>query len=390
MAFKVVDVVNFNADASCLECDHWFKSLAGGEQSVFFSWLSLYVKLQKKVVLGIPGATLADIAKLNPESIAIIKSNPNIFDLILRPFSHDNALLRTRFGFEKNLEYGMKTLKKLFGFVPSYFLPPEFMLNSEQVYVLQQNGIKGTFVNPARFSAEAKSRIPTTSYVIRGVFGSEMNCHSFTGKLTKAFLEGIHFYNAKAWNNAVNEAEGEVVFNWRDGESAFLIPDTVEREKAWLLGENKDVNRVHLNDLETNFIQNINLNPTQYKGYPFHSFAPWLKEMRMIGFTSKVAKIEEILEGLSEDKIFHWLQVINSDILSSVEKDSPKIKLQNSISELDVFDFRIWRTERAFEGEDYLTLLKQSEKENGYQNYLNSNKGHLKKFNLRMDFLRGL
>ena len=156
------------------------------------------------------------------------------------------------------------------------------------------------------------------------------------------------------------------------------------------MGENKDVNRVHLNDLDTNFIQNINLNPTQYKGYPFHSFAPWLKEMRMIGFTSKVAKIEEILEGLSEDKIFHWLQVINSDILSSVEKDSPKIKLQNSISELDVFDFRIWRTERAFEGEDYLTLLKQSEKENGYQNYLNSNKGHLKKFNLRMDFLRGL
>jgi len=390
MATKVVDVVNFNADASCLECDTWFAALNGGINSTFYSWLDLYVKYSKKVVLGIPGATLADIATINPESIDLIRENPAIFELILRPFAHDNALLRTRFGFEKNLEYGIKTLDKLFGVVPKYFLPPEFMLNSEQVLVLENNGIEGTFVNPARFSVEAKNRIPTFSYTIRGVFGSQLNCHSFNGKLTKAFLDGIHFYNSESWNKAVKEEEASVAFNWRDGESAFLIPDTIARESAWLKNESEDIKRVHLNGLDVDFVQNSNLESTQYKGYPFHSFAPWLKEMRMIGYTNKVAKIEEILEELSEDKLFHWLQIINSDILSAVEKDSPNIKLQRSLDNNEVFDFQIWRTERAFEGEEYLTLLKQSEKENGYQKYLNGNSGHLKKFKLRMSFLRGL
>ncbi|MBD80081.1 MAG: hypothetical protein CL840_14305 [Crocinitomicaceae bacterium] len=390
MSNQIVDVINFNADASCLECDHWFNALKGGNESLFYSWLNLYVTLDKKVVLGIPGATLADIAMINSESIELIRNNPQVFELTLRPFAHDNALLRTRYGFEKNLEYGIKTVDKLFGKRPDYFLPPEFMLNSEQVYVLSQNDMVGTFVNPARFSDEAKSRIPDYSYKLRGVFGAELNCHSFNGKLTKAFLEGIHFYNADKWNKEILEAKNEVVFNWRDGESAFLIPDTLAREEAWLKGENPSVKRMHLADLNIEFTANDDLEPTQYKGYPFHSFAPWLKEMRMIGFTSKVAKIEEILEDLSDDKIFHWLQIINSDILSAVEKNSPRIKLQSSANSKEEFDFRIWRTERAFEGEDYLTLLKQSEKKNGYQSYLASDAAHLKKFNLRMDFLRSL
>ena len=157
---RVVDVVNFNADASCLECEDWFRFLSGGKESVFYQWLKLFVDLEKKVVLGIPGATLADIHQKNPECIQLINANLEIFDLILRPFAHDNALLRTRYGFEQNLDYGIKVFQRLFNRVPQFFLPPEFMLNSEQVYVLASRGIKGTFVNPDRFSTEAKSRIP--------------------------------------------------------------------------------------------------------------------------------------------------------------------------------------------------------------------------------------
>lgn len=388
---QVVDIVNFNADASCLECSNWFNYLKGGTTSTFYQWLKLYVDQNKKVVLGIPGATLADVYQYNAECIELIKNNPNVFELVLRPFAHDNALLRTRFGFEKNLEYGIKTTEKLFGYTPKFFLPPEFMLNGEQVNVLAKNGIEGTFVSPARFSDEAKSRIPTSPYTIRGVLGAELKCLPFEGKLTKAFLNGIHFYNCNKWNTTITDSKHQVLFNWRDGESAFLIPDTVEREKAWLNNESNTHQRCHLSDLNLEYTPFNKLNKTEYKGYPFHSFAPWLKEMRMIGFTNKVAKIEEILDTLSEKKIFHWLQVINSDILSSVEKDSPNIQIQTSKNDTKKMDFRIWRTERAFEGEDYLTLLKESEKENGHADYSSSSdNAHIKKFNSRIEFLETL
>ena len=391
MKKQVIDVVNFNADASCLECGHWFDFLKGGQTSTFYQWLKLYVDLGKKVVLGIPGATLSDIYQYNPESIELIKGHPQIFELALRPYAHDNALLRTRYGFEKNLEYGIKTVKKLLGNVPTYFLPPEFMLNSEQVNVLFQHGITGTFVNPNRFSSEAKSRIPKSPYVLRGVLGSELKCLPFYGELTKGFLEGIHFYQADKWNHLLESTEEEVSICWRDGESAFLLPDTVARERAWLQTESENVQRIHLSEYQPRFIENKELESTQYKGYPFHSFAPWLKEMRMIGFTSKVAKIEEILDGLSDEKVFHWLQVINSDILSSVEKDSPKIQLQQAVDVKEHFDYRIWRTERAFEGEEYLSLLKESEKELGHESFsLESQEPHMIKFNSRMEFLRTL
>ncbi|MCB0480893.1 MAG: hypothetical protein KDC83_05640 [Flavobacteriales bacterium] len=391
MGNKVIDIVNFNADASCLECSHWFDSLKGGPNSVFYQWLKLYVELDKRVSLGIPGATLSDIAQFNPESIELIKANPSIFELILRPFAHDNALLRNRYGFEKNLEFGIRTTEKLFGKVPDYYLPPEFMLNSEQVYVLHKNGVKGTFVNPERFSPEAKERIPTQPYILRGVLGSNLQCLPFYGPLTKGFLEGIHFYEAERWNKTVAESPTEISICWRDGESAFLLPDTVKREEAWLIGESRSITRIHLGDEPIEFTPNDSLKPNEYKGYPFHSFAPWLKEMRLIGFTNKVGKIEEILENLSEEKVFHWLQVINSDILSSVEKDSPKIQIQKSLDDRGRFDYRIWRTERAFEGEEYLSLLKESEKEKGHEFYsVASDSPHMVKFNSRMEFLRGL
>lgn len=388
---QLIDVVNFNADASCLECNKWFQFLEGGKTSVFYKWLNLYVGLNKKVVLGIPGATLSDISQSNPEAIDLINDNLSVFEIIVRPFAHDNALLRTRFGFEKNLEYGIKTLNKLFDHYTPYFLPPEFMLNSEQVYVLSQLGIKATFVNHNRFSEEARSRIPEKPYNIRGVFGSKMGCVPFTSELTKGFLDGIHFYDAEKWNNAIAQSNERTLFNWRDGESAFLIPDTVEREKAWLEGESSDFERVHIQDLGIDYTENNQLESTQYKGYPFHSFAPWLKEMRMIGFTNKVAKIEEILDTLSDEKIFHWLQIINSDILSSVEKDSPNIKIQKSRFDSAKIDFRIWRTERAFEGEDYLTLLKESEKTDGHDDYTSkTDNAHIKKFVSRLEFLSSL
>lgn len=385
---KLVDVVNLNADASCLESARWISQLQGGEKSVLYRWLFAYVKHKKKVSLGIPGASLADIHSFNPESIALIKNNPDIFELILRPFAHDNALLRTRSGFEYNLLTGITCLNKLFGTYTNFFLPPEFMCNNEQIYVLNKHKVEGIFLHPGRFAEEIQSRIPQVPYEVRGVMNSKLKCIPFTPQLTKAFLDGIHHFNADSWNEAIGKEAGSVLFCWRDGESAFLLPDSAEREEAWLDNESKDVERCFLRELKLEYKKGSALEEPFFKSYPLHSFAPWLREMRMIGFTNKVQKIEELLDELDDDAKRHWLQVINSDILSSVEKSSPQIEVSLGAQGAKQY-VTLWRTERGFEGEEYLSLLKDREGDS-YPTLLESSEAHMLKFKARMRFLEGL
>ena len=111
---RLIDVVNFNADASCLSSQEWLRILDGGKKSDFYIWLELYVTFNKKINLGIVGASLCDIAHYCPEAIELIKSNESIFNILIRPFSHDNALLRSRDSFLVNLHYGIKVTKKYF------------------------------------------------------------------------------------------------------------------------------------------------------------------------------------------------------------------------------------------------------------------------------------
>mgnify|MGYP000936623812 CR=1 FL=1 len=386
---KIVDIVNLNADASCLASEVWLAQLAGGKDSVLYQWLEAYIELNKKVSLGIPGASLADIQKFNPEAIQLINENPAVFEIILRPFAHDNALLRTRFGFELNLNYGIKITNELFGTYTPFFLPPEFMCNNEQIFVLQKNKVEGVFLQPGRFSTEVQERIPEVPYEVRGVLDAKLKCIPFTSSLTKAFLSGIHNYNAEVWNNTISNEIADLQFCWRDGESAFLLPDTAAREKAWLKDEAEDIERCFLKDLEIPFLSNENLPSESFKSYPLHSFAPWLREMRMIGFTNKVQKIEELLEELPLDKQLHWLMVINSDILSSVEKTSPNIEVWNQEDEASE-ELILWRSERGFEGEDYLSLLKEIGNSR-YEGILkHSSEAHILKLEARISLLKSL
>ena len=51
MTKKVVDIVNFNADASCLSASIWMDALKGGTNSKICQWLSLFVRNKKKSLL---------------------------------------------------------------------------------------------------------------------------------------------------------------------------------------------------------------------------------------------------------------------------------------------------------------------------------------------------
>lgn len=388
----IVDVVNFNADASCLPAATWLDMLSGGADSSLCRWLRLYAERERPVVLGFVGGAVADMAMLNPQAIAVVNDHPAVFEVLLRPFAHDIALLRSTAGFAANVALGERTLRREFRRIVDYFLPPEFMLSSAQVKQLLDAGVRGLFINAARFKDELQGRIPESPYVLEGVLGSRLHCIPFAGTLTDAYLRSIHFYDATPWNDAVAGRPG-IVFSWRDGESCFLVPDGIAREAAWLDGESADLRRRHLGDVCRGLsFAEPDARGNSFHAYPPHSFSAWFKENRMLGFLARVQQFEARLGEMSIDARVLWLQAINSDILSAVEKDSPTIHLGDRPGDgAGGRTFTIWRSERGFEGEDFLARL-EGLFEHGDTGYLDDahRRPHIRKLKARLDYVRAL
>lgn len=388
---QLVDVVNFNADASCLSCRDWHAILKGGGGSQLVQWLNLYVQRQKKVVLGFPGATVADIATCNPEALSVINGHPDVFEVILRPFSHDIALLRSQRGFILNFTYGEKVIRKEFVNICDYFLPPEFMLTNEQIVLLKEHGVAGTFINPARFSLEIKRRIPGVPYQVRGLFGTDMDCIPFRGRLTDTYLYALHTFDCSRWNGCIGDSQDERFFAWRDGESSFFLPDGQVREDYWLMHEDAGFERMHLKDLHLDFMKSDALEDHQYKSYPVHSFSAWMKEFRMLGFVSRLQNLELLLEKMTEEQVHLWLLVINSDILSATEKKSPVVTMRESPVVDRWYDNTIQRSERGFEGEEYLAVLELTMSGKALPDCMHSSlEPHLVKWRDRVEYLMRL
>lgn len=385
---QLVDVVNFNADASCLSSRRWLEILSGGDGSLLVQWLRLYVDHGKKVVLGFPGATVADMATFNPEAIGLINSRPDIFEIIVRPFAHDIALLRAGKGFALNFHYGRKTICREFRNVSDYFLPPEFMLTNEQLVVLHGAGMAGVFINPTRFPAEIRERIPSFPYCVRGLFGTYLECIPFLGKLTFDYLEALHMFDCTAWNQSISASDGQLLFSWRDGESPFFIPDGLTRESCWLSGEDAAIERVHIRDTTIEFAPGGLLDEHHYKSYPVHSFSAWMKEFRMLGFIHRIQRIEE---SLTDEQVHLWLLTINSDILSAIEKRSPVVRMIQAPDSDTTFDFTIQRSERGFEGEEYLAVLEATRAGCRLPEYAeSSDQSHMLKWRKRVEYLNSL
>ena len=388
----VVDVVNFNADASCLPAAAWLDMLSGGRDSPLCRWLRLYAERERPLVLGFIGGAVADLAMLNPDAIAVVNAHPKVFEVLLRPFAHDIALLRSTAGFAANVALGERTLRREFRRVVDYFLPPEFMLSSAQVKQLQDAGVGGLFINAARFKDELQGRIPESPYVLEGVLGSRLPCIPFAGALTDAYLRSIHFYDATPWNDAVAGRAG-IAFSWRDGESCFLVPDGIAREAAWLDGESAGVRRRHLSEVCRGLsFAEPDARANSFRTYPPHSFSAWFKENRMLGFLGRLQQIELRLAEMSTDARVLWLQAINSDILSAVEKDSPTVRLADRPGAgAGGRAFTIWRSERGFEGEDFLARL-EALFERTDTTFLDdaARRPHIRKLKARVDYVRAL
>ena len=284
------------------------------------------------MVIGFTGATVADMAELNPEAIDLVNRHPDIFEVILRPFSHDIALLRSPAGFALNVKAGRDAIENEFRSVTPYYLPAEFMLTNAQLYHLERSGVRGTFVNAARFKDELRSRIPRRPYLVRAIFGSTLRCIPINGALSEAYLQSLHLWDVVAWNQTLAEMTEDIAFSWRDGESFLFVPDGIPRERAWLKGDSRDVCRSFLRDVEASleFPDPPDTDARTYRSYPVHSFSDWIKEFRMLGFLDRLAVLEQRLDTFDATATALWLQAINSDVFSAVEKDSPVIALRTA------------------------------------------------------------
>jgi hypothetical protein len=379
---QVIDIVNFNADASCLTTADWLAALTGGEDSALCKWLDLYVQNNKKVTIGFTGASASDMQQHNPESIKLINEHPSVFEIILRPYSHDIALLRTRGAFQVNLDYGIRTLEFLFSKVVRWYLPPEFMCTNQQVMLLQENGVEGVFIYGERFPEGLRSRIPKGPYEVHGTGGARLKCIPIASQLTQAYLDSLHMLQADPWNQAASN--GDLQWSWRDGESSFLIPDGEKRESAWLQGES-GVERAHIADLVQELSFDTESELERFKSYPVHSFSAWMQEMRMLGFVTRLNQIEVTLDAMTDQERYIWLQAINSDILSAVEKKTPKVNLANEPGGT-TSEYLIRRSERGYEGEEYIYLLERSAPDH----LASSEQPHMVKLRSRIEFLQNL
>ena len=380
MTKTVVDIVNFNADASCLSSSIWLDALQGGTNSKICQWLALFVRNDKKVNLGFTGSTLADIKKFNPDAINIINEKKDIFEIILRPWSHDISLYRTDSLFIYNVELGIRTIKSEFDSVSDYYLAPEFMMTSRQIELISKMGIEAIFINPDRYQNDIKRRIIPTSHIVYGTSESNIKCIAIHGKTTQKYLSSCQLNDPKIWDKFIQDFPDDLIFSWRDGESFLLIPDGLSREKSLLKGESENINRKKLQSLEINYEDSSLYDRSYYKSYPIHSFTAWIKEMKMMWYVDRIRKIENNFSKLSDLQITLLLQLINSDILASVEKISPKIKLKiKGVIE----DFIIYRSERGFEGEDYLQLIDDP-------NFRNDSAPHIKKLVARHEYLMSM
>ncbi len=270
-----------------------------------------------------------------------------------------------------------------------FFLPPEFMLTNEQVTILSSKGIQSVFINSFRIPEEIKNRIPTEPYEVQGVCGAKLGCIPIDGGLTYDYLRALHYYSSNAWNKNINNRKEKYVFSWRDGESPFLIPDGLKREGAWLKDESKKIQREQLKDLKLNYLSNDKLPKGSFRSYPVHSFSAWMEGLRMLGFLKRIQIIEEKIQTLSKEQVILWLHVIGSDILSAVEKRSPIIKIKANPHQRGQSTYIIQRSERGFEGEEYLYLLEQSIKDGKIPPYVFSSKvAHLVKLKNKIDYLK--
>jgi hypothetical protein len=345
----VLDVVNLNPDASCLESDEWINILNGPDKK-FLAWLKLFVKNNSPVLFGICGSALADIKSFAPDAIIFMKDHPDIFHFTVRPFSHASSYLLTHELVELNLNLGIKAHDFLKLPVEDIFLPPEFMVTTFDLSLLNSKNIRSIFLNPARFNMALdqktiRLKMKSQFKSIEGVLIQPENTHDYLKVLQLGNID-----------NEKNKSLSGLTVRWRDGESWMLLPDGLERESRFIEWKSQQEKTINCKDFQT---QINKLKTKDIKWYPRHQLTKWTGSGKM---SDVCVSLQSLMKKPNLVKNLPYLNkllyAIGSDVLSSVEKDSVKVPLID-FKTSTMKDYLIERGSRHIEGEIIIMDLLQ-------------------------------
>lgn len=345
---RLVDVINLNSDASCLSSSRWLNAILGGKESELYNILLCYVENRQKVNLGFVGSTLAEIIELNPDCIDLINRCPQNFEIIYRPFVHSLSILWRDETFKRNYDLGKQLTESTFSNVSNWYLPPEFALRNSQIYLLAKEGV-GTFIHPKRMKKKIKDVSIEGYGFISGIHKSELKYLGFTESFDRYYLELLQKYTSDVLFN-----DGTII-GWRDGESPFLLPDSLQREKYFVKKSSEKFERLFLSELDPDVhfedVKSVN-------SYPQNSLLPWMGGFRLYWYVQEVKNIENNLNetSLLKRKLFMFL--LNSDILSCTEKSDVQIEISPLKGDSDYVKLLIPRVEKNLDAEEILYLIK--------------------------------
>ena len=346
---QLVDIINLNADASCLSSKRWLTALSGGKESELFLILNAYVEHDLKVNIGIIGSTLAEIEELNPECIDLINNYPQNFQILIRPFIHSLSILWNDDTFHTNYTLGKRYIENTFKNVLNWYLPPEFALRNSQIFTIRKE-TEGTFIHPKRIKEDAKEKIPLGLFNLGTLQSEKIKCIQLTENFDSYYLDHIQVFRSEY------AFDQEVILGWRDGESPFFLTDSVEREQIFIKNSQKDFDRIFLSE----YLKNTNqANLKEYDAYPQNSLLPWLGNFRLYWFLADVKKLEGQFHDLDIEKKVLFLNLLNSDILSSIEKNNVSVLLKDLYGE-NINPYVIKRCERNLDAEELLFLIKNA------------------------------
>ena len=397
---SLLDIVNVNADASCMSSNKWLRSLEGGENSRFCRLLDNYIKNERKVNIGLTGVTIKDLAAFNHEAIEKINSHPEIFEVVLRTFSHDLSPLRNSKGFRLNFEMGLEMIKNHFENTVDVFLQNEIMIRNQQIEEVYNKGIKAIFINPERYNSDVQALIPKSPFICHGTGNSELLTIPVADNLTLKYLDNLHRNKPRFnWANLVGDSNLNIL--WRDGESALLFPNGIEFEGMLFEEEKRQkVERLFLSEKSDDLQKEAYARKDSQviKHFPQHQLDHWLSDFKMIWLLQHLNQIERIIDKQTPIIQQLWLLTINSDIPASSEKKSIKIKVHPDVFKVPRSDIswdgvisdeknsilHLLRSERFFEGEMYIDMLDKLIEnritEEEFRNFVcNSNDSHIKK-----------
>jgi hypothetical protein len=181
-------------------------------------------------------------------------------------------------------------------------------------------------------------------------------------KLDLHYLSVLHGETPPShWIELNNNSDLKVL--WRDGESAFLFPAGIEFEERVLKEENKhNIKRYLLSEKLKSFHHNARTANMEYhlKHFPHHPLDHWLKDFKMLWVLERLKDIEKNIDK-------------ESPIMASSEKTAPTIKVHPEvfnvprdhiswdgvIGDEKASTLSLLRSERYFEGEEYIELLEK-------------------------------